>query len=62
MLYGSWKLIKNENTNSIALFNIDTDKEELHEVAAKNPDKVNELLTELGNWEKTSSNFPCLNL
>jgi len=48
---GDWKLIK--NGEKLSLYNIEKDKEEIHEISSQNKKKTKELLAELENWEKT---------
>ena len=59
---GKWKLIKVADDPlqterklilPLMLFNIDIDPKETNNLAKDNPEKTNQLLTELTNWEKT---------
>ncbi len=50
---GNWKLYINEKSKKTFLFNLGTDREELHDLSARNPAIVKELLNELKQWEQT---------
>jgi arylsulfatase A-like enzyme len=49
---GSWKLIRDELGNSTALYNMDHDKTEKHNLANSQSDIVKDLMSGLENWEK----------
>lgn len=49
---GNWKLIENFEDNSIELYNLKKDIGETKNLSHKNPQKANELLTDLKNWQK----------
>jgi arylsulfatase A-like enzyme len=49
---GDWKLIISGKTHEQWLYNLTEDQSETTDLAQKNPEKVNELLGALQNWEK----------
>ncbi|PWT70674.1 MAG: sulfatase [Bacteroidetes bacterium] len=55
---GNWKLYINEKSKKRFLFDLSKDIEEKNDVSAKMPDKVNELASDLDNWEKTQTVKP----
>ena len=44
---GEWKLVRNYDTGAVTLHDIAKDREERHDVAREQPEKVQELLTKL---------------
>ena len=55
---GNWKLYINEKSKKKFLFDLSRDMEEKNDLSSVNPDKVNELMKELTNWEKTQTVKP----
>ncbi len=55
---GNWKLYINEKSKKKFLFDLSKDIEEKNDLSSVNPDKVNELMKELANWEKTQTVNP----
>lgn len=47
-----WKMIQDDKSHQLALYNLITDKEERKDVSTSNPDILNELQLELKQWEK----------
>jgi arylsulfatase A-like enzyme len=54
----NWKLYINEKNKKKFLFNLETDIEEKKDLSSTMPQKVNELMQELENWEKTQTVKP----
>ncbi|HTQ27238.1 MAG TPA: sulfatase-like hydrolase/transferase [Puia sp.] len=52
---GDWKLYINKKDKKTFLFNLAEDIEEKHDLSAAHPEKVQELLRELEQWEKTQT-------
>jgi arylsulfatase A-like enzyme len=50
---GEWKLIEWAEDQRVELFKLDVDVGELHDLSAKHPEKVQSLLTELHDWQKS---------
>jgi arylsulfatase A-like enzyme len=50
---GEWKLYINKKSKKTFLFNLATDREELHDLSAGHADIIRELSKELEQWEKT---------
>ena len=55
---GNWKLYINEKSKSKYLFNLATDREELHDLLSSEPAITAQLMKELNNWEKTQTINP----
>lgn len=55
---GNWKLYVNEKNKKTFLFDLSSDKEELHDLSGAQPGKLNELLDDLKHWEKTQTIKP----
>jgi arylsulfatase A-like enzyme len=55
---GKWKLYINEKSKSKYLFNLETDREELHDLLSSEPVKADQLMKELNSWEKTQTINP----
>jgi len=55
---GNWKLYINEKSKSEYLFNLETDREELHDLLSSEPAIRYQLMKELNNWEKTQTINP----
>jgi arylsulfatase A-like enzyme len=55
---GNWKLYINEKSKSKYLFNLETDREELHDLLSSQPAIADQLMKELTNWEKTQTINP----
>src|SRR5579863_582670 len=55
---GNWKLYINEKSKKEFLFDLSKDIGEKNDLSSGNPDKVNELMNELENWEKTQTVKP----
>lgn len=55
---GDWKLVVNEKNKISYLFNIATDRKEMVNLSAKQPDKLKELKDALKDWEKKNSIKP----
>jgi arylsulfatase A-like enzyme len=55
---GNWKLYINEKSKSKYLFNLETDREELHDLLSSQPAIGDQLQKELTNWEKTQTINP----
>lgn len=56
---GDWKLYVNEKNRITYLFNLAEDREEMHDLAAKRPDKLKkELLAALKDWEEKIPSVP----
>lgn len=49
---GDWKLIEWYEDNNIELYNLQTDVEEMHNLAEQNPEMVSKLLNKLHSWQK----------
>jgi arylsulfatase A-like enzyme len=59
---GDWKLIEWLDSERTELFNLKNDIEELHDLAAKKPDKVKELQARLNAWRRdVGAVMPTLN-
>jgi arylsulfatase A-like enzyme len=54
----NWKLYINEKSKKKFLFNLETDIEEKNDLSSGMPKKVDELKSELDNWEKTQTVKP----
>ncbi len=52
---GDWKLYMNEKNKITYLFNIAEDREEMHDLSGKRPDKLKELKDALNDWEKKNA-------
>ncbi|WP_193788622.1 sulfatase [Rufibacter ruber] len=50
---GDWKLIEFFDKQEVQLYNLKEDVREQNNLAARHPDKVNELKQELANWRKS---------
>ncbi len=55
---GNWKLVVNEKKKVAYLFNMADDREEIHDLSAKEPAKLKELLAALKDWEKKNTINP----
>ena len=55
---GNWKLYINEKSKSKYLFNLETDREELHDLLNSEPAIADQLMKELNKWEKTQTINP----
>jgi arylsulfatase A-like enzyme len=55
---GNWKLYINEKSKKKLLFDLSKDIEEKNDLSSAYPDKINELMNELENWEKTQTVKP----
>ncbi len=55
--YGDWKLIQYFENNDLELYNLKNDLSEKSNLAAKNPEKVKQLLAMLDTW-RTEKNAP----
>jgi arylsulfatase A-like enzyme len=55
---GDWKLYVNEKNKVTYLFNMAEDREEMHDLSGKRPDKLKELLDALKEWEKKNTVTP----
>jgi arylsulfatase A-like enzyme len=55
---GIWKLYINEKSKNKYLFNLETDRGELHDLLSSEPAKADQLMKELNNWEKTQTIHP----
>jgi arylsulfatase A-like enzyme len=54
ILSGDYKLIHDFETGKMELYNLDKDMGELNNIAAENPDKVNEMYNELEQWRRST--------
>ncbi len=52
---GDWKLYVNEKNKITYLFNLADDREEMHDLSAKRPDKLKELQDALKDWEQKNT-------
>ena len=55
---GNWKLYINEKSKSKYLFNLENDREELHDLLSSEPAIADQLMKALNNWEKTQTINP----
>ena len=54
---GSYKLIITRGVDSV-LYNMDQDVEEMHDLLSSEPEKAQELMDRLGEWERTCCKDP----
>jgi arylsulfatase A-like enzyme len=55
---GDWKLVRKGAQGAWELYNLKTDRTELHDLAAAQPDKAKELLAKWEAWAKRTHVFP----
>jgi hypothetical protein len=49
---GRWKLILNDRTGQEILYDLESDKVEMRNIAGENPDVVRQLRMRLSRWER----------